>query len=97
MAVVRVAYPDKASVPRTFGADGLEAELGGPGAWRVSICRDAIDATLADLRKHRPARMARTSGEQENDMYIPNETPKLHYGLCNYFIEAMRTKEGEPA
>lgn len=33
--VVGVFYPDKASVPRTF-PDGLEAELGGPGAVRVS-------------------------------------------------------------
>jgi len=37
MAVVSVYYPDKPSVPRTFGADGLEVELGGKGALLVSF------------------------------------------------------------
>ena len=30
-------YPDAPAVPRTFGEDGLESELGGPGAVRVGI------------------------------------------------------------
>ena len=35
VGIVSVYYPDRPSVPRTF-PDGLEAELGGPGALRVS-------------------------------------------------------------
>ena len=35
MAVVHMNYPDKQSAPREFEG-GLEAELGGPGAVRVS-------------------------------------------------------------
>lgn len=34
-AVVKMSYPDKQSAPREFEG-GLEAELGGPGAVRVS-------------------------------------------------------------
>ena len=35
VGIVSLYYPDRPSVPRTF-PDGLEAELGGPGALRVS-------------------------------------------------------------
>ena len=35
--VVRQNYPDRPSAPREFGEDGLEAELGGPHAVRVSF------------------------------------------------------------
>jgi NADH dehydrogenase (ubiquinone) 1 beta subcomplex subunit 8 len=34
--VISLTYPDKPSVPRTF-PDGLEKELGGAGAVRVSV------------------------------------------------------------
>jgi NADH dehydrogenase (ubiquinone) 1 beta subcomplex subunit 8 len=33
---VSLVYPDRISMPRTFEG-GLEAELGGPGAVRVSV------------------------------------------------------------
>jgi hypothetical protein len=36
VAGVKLAYPDRISYPREY-ADGLERELGGPGAIRVSI------------------------------------------------------------
>ena len=36
MAVTRVYYPDKISVPKTY-PDGLEKELGGPLAVPVSL------------------------------------------------------------
>lgn len=43
MGVVRIYYPDKASVPRTFPG-GLEKELGGPGA--VSVSQDIESGSI---------------------------------------------------
>ena len=36
VGIVSLFYPDKPSAPRTF-KDGLETELGGPNALRVSL------------------------------------------------------------
>lgn len=40
--VMKLYYPDKISVPKSY-EDGLEAELGGPRAVRVSVVRKVVD------------------------------------------------------
>lgn len=47
--VVSLYYPDKISVPKTY-EDGLEAELGGPAAVRVSITLRDDSLDIANMR-----------------------------------------------
>lgn len=77
---VKQTYPDRVTVPRTF-EDGLERELGGPGALRVSSADDSqedIRLTLTNdnnrhgvpptrrLRRHRSRAMTTTTESDGN-------------------------------
>jgi NADH dehydrogenase (ubiquinone) 1 beta subcomplex subunit 8 len=54
--VIYFSYPDKPAVPRTF-ENGLETELGGPRALRVSPIDRSTECMLTGHRQERRARI----------------------------------------
>jgi len=64
---VKLTYPDRPSAPTEY-PDGLEAELGGPGAVRVSMKCHSLEAGADRYRLLRKAMSYRNVGERK--LYI---------------------------
>ena len=77
VGVVSIVYPDRISVPKTYEG-GLEAELGGPAAVRVSYLGCVLH-TIADRcrRKRTATSHSRTECVVATCMYIATGMPIL--------------------
>jgi hypothetical protein len=64
---VSYIYPDKISVPKTYEG-GLEAELGGPAAVRVSVCEYSL-GSLTDRRRREWRATSSTRNERVISVY----------------------------
>lgn len=81
---VAMLYEDKPSAPRTFEG-GLEAELGGPNAFRVSFVLQSSDFLLTN---NRPAKLVRTLGEDLDLGYaFHNHFAFSFFGFCREYIQ----------